>query len=408
MFRAKKIKLTDNQGLILHKKTNEGCNTYLVKPHKSGDLNSYKFEEVKTVPYKTLENNNKKENQNQKTLYKVNVHRDLNAQKQPIQAIQPMQQIQQIQSIQPIIKQIQLTKPVQIKTVQQNQPTYLTQTKPSMQPKQQLNMIVKQSINHPKIQPGNLNIIRKCLLIGINYIGSNNQQNECINDCEKLRNFLVTNKYFNSNEMTIMTDFTSGALNPSKRNIMNQLDLLLKFARSNPKKQILLFVSYSGHGHTVCNITNDKNNDKLAVLCPIDYQSAGFIGDDELRNKFINQLPSNVKLILLIDACHNEPMLDLKYRYKVDDKNTYTVFGKLLPTICDVVVISGCRDNNQYDYKGAIIEALLSNYQEINNYNELIANMKKWLKDNEYTQFPQLTSGKLIDIENKFILSSFK
>lgn len=407
MFGAKKINLSDNHELILRKKTTEGNNTYVVKPHKSGDLNSYEFEEVKTefcngksILCKT--GNTKKEMPrdivkiaNQKTLYKMNNYNS-NAQKnqlnQSIKPNQPNQPKQQIKTVNLIQKQ-----PLQLI----EQPVQKYQMSATIKP-----------MNRPKIQPSNLNVIRRGLLIGIDYIGTNNKQNECINDCEKLRNFLITNKYFNSNELTIMTDFTSGTLNPSKRNIMNQLDLLLKFARSNPKKQILLFVSYSGIGHTVCNVVNDQNqtnkNDKLAVLCPADFQQSGFIGDEELRNKFINQLPSNVKLILVIDACHNETMLGLKYKYKIDEKNTYTVLGKLLPTVCDVIVISGCKDNNQYDYKGAIIDALLFNYKEINNYNELLTNMKKWLKDNEYTQIPQLTSGKLIDIDNKFLLSSFR
>ena len=45
MFGNKKI----NNKLILRKKTENGNNTYLVKPHKSGDINSYTFEEFNST-----------------------------------------------------------------------------------------------------------------------------------------------------------------------------------------------------------------------------------------------------------------------------------------------------------------------------------------------------------------------
>jgi len=206
----------------------------------------------------------------------------------------------------------------------------------------------------------------------------------------------------------MMTDYTPGLLYPSKKNIMSQFDQLVKFARNNPRKQIMLFVSYSGHGNYVSKSSSTKDK----ILYPIDFDKAGFIADDDLRSKFINQLPSNVKLMIAFDACHNPNILGLKYAYKADDNNTYTVIGKLSPTVCDVVMISGCTDHKassvNNNYEGAISASLLANYKDANSYNELITNMKKWLKDNNYTQIPQLTSGKLIDIENKFLLSTYR
>lgn len=347
MFGAKKI----NNKLILHVKRENGNNTYVVKPHKSGDVNSYTFEEFNS----TCQLKDKKK-------LTINV-----ISKQSIQSIQSIQPIQSVKSF---------------------KPKQLTQSIQPIQP-----------MAHPKIQPANLNTIRRGLLIGINYVGSNNQLNECINNCENLRNFLVMNKYFNSNELMMMTDFTPGIMNPSKSNIMNQLNILLKFARSNPKKQVSLFMSYSGY----C-IDN-------AVLCPNDFQNAGCIDDDELRGKFINQLPSNVKLLMLMDACYNKPILNLKYEYKVDEKDTYIVSGKLLSTICDIIVINGYDDNQndkQNDKQGAIITALLNNYKGTNNYNELIFNIRKWLKENNHKQTPQLVSGKFIDTNDRFLLSSYR
>lgn len=267
-------------------------------------------------------------------------------------------------------------------------------------------VIVKKAITPTLIRPSNINVMKKCLLIGINYTGTNLELEECINDCENLRNFLINSKYFASNEITMMTDFTPGLLYPSKKNILAQLDSLVKYARKYPTKQIALFVSYSGYGHCVKDIDNDKNDIMDDVICPIDFQRSGHINDNDLKSKFINMLPSNVKLIILVDACHTTNMMDLKYSYRVDDKNTYTVIGKLPPTVSNVIAIDGCT--NHIDNKGALIASFLANYRDGISYSELVSNMRIWLKDNQSNQFPYLSSGKLIEIDTKFLLELYR
>jgi len=280
----------------------------------------------------------------------------------------------------------------------------------SIVPHNMNNRMVKKTINPHVIKPLNINVVKKCLLIGINYTGTNNELEGCINDCETLRNFLVNNRYFTSSEITLMSDFTPGPLYPSKKNIMVQLDSIVKFARKYPSKQVMLFVSYSGHGNYIKDAAkNDINNKE--ILCPIDFERSGFIIDDELRSKFVNQLPSNVRLIMVFDACHSDTMLDLKYSYQADEKNTYTVIGKLFPTTSNVITISGSGDQqteNKSEYQGSLIASLLANYRDNISYNELISNMRTWLKDNGYNQIPQLSSGKLIEIDTRFLLETFK
>ena len=49
-------------------------------------------------------------------------------------------------------------------------------------------------------------VSRKCLLIGINYTGTENQLSGCINDSENLQHFLIANHYFSAQEITMMND----------------------------------------------------------------------------------------------------------------------------------------------------------------------------------------------------------
>lgn len=232
---------------------------------------------------------------------------------------------------------------------------------------------VRQPTNPIIIKPGNNNIVKRCLLIGINYTETN------VNDCEKLRNFLINHKLFSSNDITMMSDYTPGILYPSKRNIINQLEELIKFARKYQNKQVLLFVAYSG------NSTNE-------TICPIDYQNSGYISSEFIKTKIINSLPSNVKLVMLFESFE----IDLKYSYKMDERNTYIVIGKMLPTSCETIMING---------KNNIIELLLTNYKDNISYNELVSNMRENVND---MQTPNLLSGKFIDIDSNFLLTLYK
>jgi hypothetical protein len=50
------------------------------------------------------------------------------------------------------------------------------------------------------------NVIKRALLMGLNYKGTNNSLNGCINDTENISNFLVNNDYFHKDEIIFMSD----------------------------------------------------------------------------------------------------------------------------------------------------------------------------------------------------------
>ena len=298
-------------------------NTYMVSPHRSGDLNSYLFEEVGALDrIKTRPNN-----------------------------------------IKPSLSVSSKSKP---NTVLQNK----------LEPKININ------INN-KIKQTTQTVIKKGLMIGINYNGTNIALPKSIQTSENLKKFLITNRYFNNADLTLMTDFTANNLIPTKKNIIMQLDQLIKFARSNANKQVILLVSYIGHG-----------NNGAEVIIPIDYQQSGTITNDDIQSKFINQLPSNVKLISFFDAGYSESILEMKYTYEGNEKNTYTVIGKLIPTVCDTIVLYS-KDQSQ------LLNALLSVYKEVDSIGVLMMNIKSWGMHNNGIV---LVSGKFIDIDGKLFV----
>ena len=260
--------------------------------------------------------------------------------------------------------------------------------------------------------------IGKGLLIGINYTGTAHALSGCINDMENLQHFLTKDGYFQSSQITSMTDRKSGKLYPTKANIMAQLDILLKYVKSQPAQTpIMLCIAYSGHGSYVKDNHKDESDGRDEVWCPIDFATQGFITDDDLFSKFIALLPKNVNLVLFSDSCHSGTILDLRYVYKLDAANVAITERQCPETVCNVICISGCRDEqvsadayildpttNRREYQGAMTASFLSNYTNGISYLQLITKMRQWLKNNGYTQKPVLSSGKVILIGNKFLL----
>jgi len=265
-----------------------------------------------------------------------------------------------------------------------------------------------------------MSIAKKCLLIGINYTNSSYALNGCINDSLNLKLFLTKNKFFKSSDIIMMNDKQGGSNYPSKRNILKQLKNLIKFANSNKSKKVHLFVSYSGHGTYMTDKDGDEEDGRDEVLCPIDCDSNGYLTDDTVKKQFISKLPRNVKLVMLIDSCHSGTIMDLKFNYAIDRMNTYTTYGNMAQTKCQVVMISGCQDKQtssdaylkdkntkKYEYQGAMTASFLLHFKNNINYHDLITNMRKWLKNSKFDQIPQLSSGRHINVKKTFLLNSY-
>jgi len=136
-----------------------------------------------------------------------------------------------------------------------------------------------------------------------------------------------------------------------------------------------------------------------------------------LKSEFIDKLPSNVKLTMLIDACHSGTSFDLRYIYNVGNNGGYSVTGNNKVSKANVTMISGCKDSQtssdaylynpdlyKKQYQGAMTASFLSNYKNSMNYLELMKSMGRWLRKNGFSQIPRLSSGKFINPRNKFTL----
>ena len=244
-----------------------------------------------------------------------------------------------------------------------------------------LRQILNQNINNinnftPKSIIINSN--KTALLIGINYIGSENELYGCISDVNTIKE-RIANQGFNN--IKLITDLTSEK--PTREIIlMNFKNLLI-----NCKEGDFLFLLYSGHGSYVLDRNNDERDgyDELIVSC--DFKG---ILDDELKSIIQTYLKPNVTLFAMFDSCFSGTILDLKYQYLDSlSYDNYTENDKNLDTQGNVLLISGCTDEQtsadaSFSGKpnGAMTWSLLESLKQNPNitWRELVKTMRNTLK----------------------------
>jgi len=270
--------------------------------------------------------------------------------------------------------------------------------------------------------------MRRALLVGINYLGTSNQLNGCINDINNIGTYLYTVREYNS--FIVLTDYT--AQKPTRANILSAFAVLLKGAVAGDE----LWFHYSGHGALMRDTSGDEESGQDSCICPIDFARSGFITDDLIRNNLALLVPKGVRLYIILDACHSGTGCDLRYKY--DDSSYLTNKKAPLPTKYvaadwslqqtnyeykryaktngDVFCISGCQDSQTSadayldgQACGALSYLLLNS---LRNNSPITYKWKHLLKDiccgekvNRFEQRTALTSGNPLNMEDNVFVT---
>jgi hypothetical protein len=152
------------------------------------------------------------------------------------------------------------------------------------------------------------------VLIGINYLGTNNQLGGCINDVLNMRAQILRD--YPQAKITLLTDRTQATARisqgePTRENILTAYKELVSSDAE------LLFEHYSGHGTQVRDTSGDEPDGLDEAICPIDFQTAGMITDDEIK-AILMKVPKDKTLIGVFDCCHSGSIADLPDSYGDD------------------------------------------------------------------------------------------
>ncbi|KAI8635947.1 peptidase C14, caspase domain-containing protein [Parasitella parasitica] len=303
----------------------------------------------------------------------------------------------------------------------------------------------------PDFQLSNCKGRKRALLIGINYIGSKNALNGCINDVKNVKQFLTTLYKFNEADMVILTDDQKDAkFIPTRQNILNAMQWLVKGAREND----------SGHGGRVKDTDGDEDDGYDETIYPVDHDryqgDSGQIVDDQMHNIMVQPLPRGARLTCIFDSCHSGTALDLPYVYSTQGNvkeespfkdagagilsaglayasgnksgalSSLMSLGKSImskksvdervkqfkSSESDIIMFSGCKDNQTSAdamengaSTGAMSYAFTTVLRQNQNltYLQLLNAIREILKS-KYSQRPQLSASHPIDVNLAFII----
>ncbi|EPY16315.1 metacaspase [Angomonas deanei] len=268
----------------------------------------------------------------------------------------------------------------------------------------------------------------RALFIGINYTGQAAELSGCVNDVHQT---LATMEEiaFPIDEAAILVDdptFPNVSDTPTVANMKKYLGWLIADAKAGD----VLYLHYSGHGGRV-KAEKDTEEEYDSCLIPVDYTTNGTILDDDLYKILAEPLAAGVRMTICFDCCHSASMLDLPYCFiateDVPDDNPddthYSMNQKRQDNFSngDVLMLSGCTDEGtsadvgntatfaSSDIKGAGGAATQAWTYMLENmhgskYIDAIIGCRKALVEKGFTQIPQLSCSKPLDLDKPFSL----
>lgn len=260
--------------------------------------------------------------------------------------------------------------------------------------------------------PAPVGVFMRALLVGINYTDTQYELAGCINDVKNMSDQLKI--FFPAlTDIQLITDETT--TKPSKLNIIAAIRALVTGLKPGEN----VYFHYSGHGgHLV-----DKNGDEATGYDSCIYPCAGgtleTISDDELRAEIAAKIPVGSKCLVVLDSCHSGTAVDLRYLWETNANNSlsYKEDTHYEKTAGDVLFLSGAADTqtaaDTVDVNGrpcgALTWALIDTWKAYGpaiKTKYLLWDVRKFLKDRGYSQVPQLSTGKYIDLQTVFNLNA--
>ena len=257
------------------------------------------------------------------------------------------------------------------------------------------------------------NTLKRALLVGINYVGTQYELAGCVNDVVNMQNQLKV--FFpKCQEYQMLTDSTT--TKPTKANILAAINWLVTGLKPGEN----IYMHFSGHGGQVADKNGDEPADKMdECIYPCANGALEVITDDELRSALVEKVPAGSKAFVVLDCCHSGTAVDLRYLWQAPSNGslTFTENTKYAKTAGNVLFLSGCRDpqtaadtvDKTGRPAGALTMALLDTwgkYGAVIKTKFLLWDVRKFLKTNGYSQVPELSTSTYIDLNQPFDLGA--
>lgn len=261
--------------------------------------------------------------------------------------------------------------------------------------------------------------IDRALVIGINYNGTSAQLGGCINDAKNALKSLQQWGFHPTNTQNFMmlTEEADKANYPTRANILAGMKWLVKDAREGD----VYWFHFSGHGSQIADKEGDEIDSMDETICPLDYEKAGMITDDDIRKIMVDPLPKGVTLYCIFDCCHSGTMMDLRFKYDAKTKKL-AITDTIKQADAFVLMISGCMDAQTSadlppgfdklikESVGALSGCLYPMIGKKRDWQTMVEEVRKKLKTSSLEQIPQMEASRdfdITDIAFKYAFNDF-
>ena len=180
----------------------------------------------------------------------------------------------------------------------------------------------------------------RALLFGLNYTAdAANRLSGCINDVNNVAAFLRRTR---PGIVVDVYDDVSAYSACTRQGMVSKLNALVDAVNADPTCEYV-WVHYSGHGTSVRDTSGDEGDGRDECLVPVDFQTAGFLVDDDLVGILGRFQRPTTKVVCVMDSCHSGTVCDLKYRWAsptsavLDTSRAGSITAK-------AILLSGCTD----------------------------------------------------------------
>lgn len=255
----------------------------------------------------------------------------------------------------------------------------------------------------------------RAIAFGMNYAGSDCELHGCHNDAEAMAKYLKEVRGYPADRVRVLND--AGATQPhtTRDGMLAALRELAQQTRADELDEV--FITYSGHGAQVRDLSGREEDGMNEVILPTDFRQAGYISDD-LINAILRDFNPRTKVVCSFDCCHSGSVADLRYKFTYD-RDSHSVARSEQPSAPHmpplVYTLSGCRDDQvSMDafnvrgagrYTGAMTSCLtraLEAHANEPTLLQLFASLHDLLKDANFVQKPVLFASRPVDADDKF------
>uniref|UniRef100_A0A0E0GNJ7 Uncharacterized protein n=1 Tax=Oryza nivara TaxID=4536 RepID=A0A0E0GNJ7_ORYNI len=151
---------------------------------------------------------------------------------------------------------------------------------------------------------------KRALLVGISYAATGYELKGTVNDVNCM-SFLLRERFaFPADCILVLTQEDGDPYRvPTRANLLAAMRWLVEGCSAGDS----LVLHFSGHGVQKLDVDGDEADGYDEALCPVDFERAGVILDDEINETIVRPLVAGVKLHAIVDTCHSGTILDLPF-----------------------------------------------------------------------------------------------